>query len=40
MLLYFMLAYRDAFRTFDWQEAIGDPLVILKQINELLVIVK
>lgn len=31
-----MLAYQDAFRTFDWIGAFPDPKIALRQVNELL----
>jgi hypothetical protein len=33
------LAWQDAFRTFDWREAIGDPEVAIKQTRQLLALV-
>lgn len=33
-----MLAWRDSFRTFDWEKAFPDPAVTLDQIQELLAI--
>jgi len=31
-----MLTWRDSFRTFDWEKAFPDPVVILAQIKKLI----
>ena len=32
----FNLAWQGSFRTFNWREAVGDPDVMISQVNELL----
>lgn len=34
--LFSWLAWRDAFRTFEWERAFPDPVVSLTQVRELL----
>lgn len=33
-----LLAWRDAFRTFEWERTFPDPVVSLKEIQDLLVL--
>ena len=33
------LAWQVSFRTFNWREAVGDPEVMMSQIDELLALV-
>lgn len=34
-----LLAWRDSFRTFQWERAFPDPLVSIREIRKLLVLV-
>lgn len=37
--LFFMLAWWDSFRTFEWERALHDPGVIARQIGQLVALV-